>query len=312
MASVAPLLALAAALPLTAPSAAPQPIIGGDRVGATEWASVVAILGVVPGIQATATLCTGVLLDPRTVLTAAHCLDDAADYDEILVYFGDSIYTTAPGRKTAAIAFGAHPDYCLDTCKVDAHDFGYLTLAAAASGVEVIPPLVDQGEWDAVMREGTEVVLVGFGATRDTSEEGAAPLTAGEYGIKRAVTTRFKRLTGAGTEFVAGSEGRDTCGGDSGGPAFARAPDGGWRLIGITSRGELPCGAGNGVYGVPYAALPWIREATGVDLLPAGCEAGECLDTAPPDEGRGCSAGGRSPAAAALGVALVALRRRRT
>lgn len=305
------ILALAPALPLTTPAAGPQPIIGGERVDASEWPSVVAILGVVPGLHATATLCSGVLVDAKTVLTAAHCLVDAEDYDGIVVYFGDSIYSTAPGRRTTASDFGVDPEYCAE-CKSDAHDFGYVVLDGEVSGVPLVPPIVAQEEWDAVMREGAEVTLVGFGASRDTSGDGAAPLATSEYGLKREVMTSFKRLVGSGIEFVAGSNGRDTCGGDSGGPVFARGPGGDWRLIGITSRGELPCGSGNGIYGVPYAALPWLREAAMVDLLPPECQDGDCLDTAPPAAEGGCrAAAGTRGAGFGLVLAAFARRRRR-
>ncbi|MBK8261304.1 MAG: trypsin-like serine protease [Nannocystis sp.] len=303
--SLLALIALLAAPRLTAPTPPPQPIIGGERTELTEWTSVVAILGIRPGFQANANLCTGVLVDPTTVLTAAHCFDDAEDFSEIIVVFGDSIYATTAGRRTAGLDYAQHPDYCLpEECTTDAFDFAYLTLEGEAAGVELIPPLVDQAEWDELMRPGVQVTLVGFGATRDTSSEGDAPLKMSEYGLKRATTASFQRLTGDGLEFVAGSEGKDTCGGDSGGPVFAQLAGGGWRLVGITSRGQLPCGTGYGVYGAPYAALPWLREQTGVDLLPASCAAGDCLDTAAAKE-RGCRVGG-APSRQG-GLALLAL-----
>jgi len=311
--SLLALLAPLAAPGLTTATPAPQPIIGGERTELTEWTSVVAILGIRAGFQAKANLCTGVLVDRKTVLTAAHCFDDAEEFEEIVVIFGDSIYATASGRRTAGLDYGLHPDYCLaKECTTDAYDFAYLTLEGEAAGIELIPPLVDQNEWDELMRPGASVVLVGFGATRDTSGEGDEPLGASEFGIKHQTTASFQRLTGAGLEFIAGSEGRDTCGGDSGGPVFAQLADGAWRLIGVTSRGQLPCGTGLGVYGVPYAALPWLHEATGLDLLPATCAAGDCLDTAPKKE-RGCriSETTSDPGLALLTLILVVQARRR-
>jgi MYXO-CTERM domain-containing protein len=314
------LVALPAPAELAAGPTGAQPIIGGELVPSDAWQSVVAIIGIDNGLaSATAHLCTGVLLDEQTAMTAAHCLAEAESYDQVLVIFGDSMYTIDPNRRTTAAASGNHPKYCFDDgCSEDAYDYGYVVLTDAVVGVELIPPLVDQGEWDELMVEDHEVTLVGFGSTRDTSEDGAAPLQMSEVGYKREVTTAISGFSSTGIEFIAGSEGRDTCNGDSGGPVFAQLANGEWRLVGITSRGKTPCGSGHGIYGVPYAALPWIRDETGVDLLPAECAAADCLDTAPPKE-RGCSIvgaegrGGGVPLGFGLVVlaAGVGLRRRR-
>lgn len=295
---------------LTAAPTSAQPIIGGELVPLEAWQSVVAIVGIDAGLNsATAHLCTGVLLDSQTALTAAHCLAEAETFDQVLVVFGDSIYTIDPNRRTTAIETGGHPDYCFDDgCKEDAYDYGYVVLADPVLGVELVPPLVDQAEWDELMVEGREVTLVGFGASRDTSEDGDAPLAMGEVGYKREVTTKITDFSATGIEFVAGSEGRDTCNGDSGGPVFAQLASGEWRVVGITSRGKSPCGSGHGIYGVPYAALPWIRDETGVDLLPAECADAGCLDTAPA-KSRGCSIAGDlgAPTQAPVGLGLVVL-----
>lgn len=304
---------------LSSSTPGPQPIIGGESVPVDEWTGVVAIIGVSEGVGFdTAYICTGVLLDPQTALTAAHCFDNADDFSEILVIFGDSIYTSDPSRRTTAVGFAAHPEYCGE-CSSDTHDFGFVILADAAKGVEMTPPIVTQEEWDEVMGEGTEVTVVGFGAIRDPDEGGSVlGLGMDEIGHKNQVAIPFRNLSRLGLEFVAGEEGKDSCNGDSGGPAFARLADGSWRLIGITSRGVDPCGTGKGIYGAAIAALPWIREATGVDLLPAGCEDGGCVDTTPKEEeGCGCRASDDVGGVAALGLGfgllgLATARRRRS
>ncbi|MCB9567903.1 MAG: S1 family peptidase [Myxococcales bacterium] len=281
--------ALAPAGSITAPTPPPQPIVGGEPVADGEWLSAVAIVGINTGIGVDeAHICTGVLLDTKTALTAAHCLEEASTFDSLLVIFGGSLYTTDDRLRTAGVDFGTHPDYCFGECDQDVHDFGYVVLADEAVGVPLIPPLVDQAEWDEVMKVDHEVLIVGFGAIRDPDDGGA--LQMDEVGHKESVTTKITGFSHLGTEFIAGEPNRDTCGGDSGGPVFAQLSDGSWRLIGITSRGVSPCGTGRGIYGVPFAALPWIREATGIDLLPEGCADGECLDTTPPKtRGGGCS-----------------------
>jgi len=326
-----PLFAMLSALVLTAaplpadvglgvPSPGPQPIIGGDSVALSEWPSVVALVGIQGGFTSnTANLCTGVLLDPQTVLTAAHCLEGAEDFDQILVVFGDTIYTVDDNRRTTGVDFGVHPGFCLGECDEDVYDFGYVVLAEPVQGVSTIPPLVDQAEWDELMVADHEVLLVGYGAIRDAeAEDSSPPLKTDEVGHKRAVTTVLNSLSSTGLEFFAGQEGRDTCNGDSGGPVFAQLESGEWRLVGITSRGVSPCGSGRGVYGVPYAVLPWIAEETGVELLPASCAEARCLDIAPSEEKGRCSVvsleESRAPSLLGLGLLVLSVvgRRRRS
>ena len=69
------------------------------------------------------------------------------------------------------------------------------------------------------------------------------------------------------TEFVAGAPllDRDSCNGDSGGPAYIQAEDG-WYLAGATSRATAssrrPCGDG-GIYTTVSAHLEWVRSVPG-------------------------------------------------
>jgi hypothetical protein len=55
---------------------------------------------------------------------------------------------------------------------------------------------------------------------------------------------------------AAGKEGKDSCNGDSGGPAYIKL-DGKLLLAGVTSRGSEVCGL-YGIYTRPEAALDWI------------------------------------------------------
>src|SRR5690606_13922230 len=129
------------------------------------------------------------------------------------------------------------------------------------------------------MRVGHELWFVGFGEDDD-----------GAIGIKREVAATLTGVNESGREFRAGGGGKDTCCGDSGGPALVQLDSGEWRLAGVLSRGGT-CGEG-GIYGVPMPELCWLRDSSGVDLLPAGCEACDCvvLSGDKPDEGCDCEA----------------------
>ncbi|MBL4683449.1 MAG: trypsin-like serine protease [Nannocystaceae bacterium] len=246
-------------------------IIGGEKTEPGEFVNVVAVV-------AGTGLCTGTLVAENLVITAAHCLANLPADTPIAVYFGGEI---DPDQVVGATSFGAHPQFCA-TCDEDIYDYGYVV-----TSVSFNPPYAQligtQRAWDETMAVGAEVTLVGFGSDPNAEDDES-------IGVKRKVTTTITRFSKDGLEFFAGGDERDSCEGDSGGPAFVTLADGSVLLAGITSRGSSPCGKG-GFYGAPYPSLCWIREETGIDLLNGDCSACDCIDTAPPDDGddSGCS-----------------------
>lgn len=274
---------------------APLPIVGGEDTQPGEFASVVAVL-------AGQGLCTGTLVTPRLILTAAHCLQQVDDASQIQVFFGDRI----EAHDTLGVeSFGTHPEFCAG-CKEDIHDYGYVLLSEDFAQAGDLPlPITEQIEWDQTMSTGSAITVVGYGEDPD-----AAGSDAG-IGRKRKVLTVISRFTPLGLEFFAGGDQRDSCQGDSGGPAFVRSADGGWRLAGIVSRGSSPCGDG-GFYGTPYGALPWLRLETGIDLC-GSCGTCDCLDTSPEDDEGRCSVGAHEPEmpAVLVGLGVLGLTRRR-
>ncbi len=291
--ALAPTAAWAGAPELTA---APDPaaILGGEPTEPGDYDGVVALtIG--------ADLCSGTVVAPRLILTAAHCLVEADSIGRVVVRYGDDVY----GQHVDATSWGVHPEYCRE-CGTDIHDYGYVTIGAdfhVPGGYTL--PIVDQDEWDELVVRGAPLTLVGYGGEMETED------TILGAGLKRVTQTAISGITPRGFEFKAGGHGHDTCGGDSGGPAFARLADGTLRLAGITSRGSQPCGGG-GYYGTPYPALCWVRDETGVDLVGPDCSACDCLDIAPPPEHERCAVGdGDAGDGIATLVVLALLWRRR-
>ncbi|MEM6295757.1 MAG: trypsin-like serine protease [Myxococcota bacterium] len=284
------------------PDLEPQTIVGGEDLTFDDFEEYSGVVAVVAG----SSLCTGTLVEDGLILTAAHCLLGVTDASQIRVFNGLDV-SSSP--SVVATGFGGHPDFEIESNR-DAFDYGYVTIPDNGLDATPIPTVIDQDEWDFIastLSADGNVILVGYGIDPAVQAPGEG------IGIKRRVTTRASKFTDSGFEFIAGGGGKDSCEGDSGGPAFARNADGALRLIGITARGSDPCGKG-GFYGVPYHALAWVSEQTSRPLCGDACGACDCLDTSPPpDDGCGCTSDSSdAPVWSALMlVGLLGLRTRR-
>ena len=181
--------------------------------------SVVSIFAHLPGATA-GSLCTGSVIAPSTVLTAAHCVDPATvgAGNVCEVYPGPTFGAGAP-LAVAATDF----DQAFDPNNIaNGHDVAIVTLAQPTS---LAPLPYNRG----ALGSGP-IRLVGYGASSHISYAGI-PNGAG---TKRQVTTFIDSETA--NQVTIGDSGHQTCHGDSGGPAF-QTINGQEVIVGITSFG---------------------------------------------------------------------------
>jgi V8-like Glu-specific endopeptidase len=201
--------------------------------------------------------CTGTLVGPRLVLTAAHCVSDPRLGTNLEVMFGSDVASSGSRfvRVTQAVR---HPDYHGDG---DDADLAVLVLESEAP---VAPVALGDQPLDGMV--GASVRIVGFGVTGPSD---------GAIGTKRSGTSTVAEVLDRVFRTVPGTS--LTCQGDSGGPLFAPVGTA-ERLVGVTSRGDPGCSS----YGINVRVdrflqdfiVPWIA-ATSSTPPPGGGTGGE-------------------------------------
>ncbi|MFY0572374.1 S1 family peptidase [Archangium lansingense] len=182
--------------------------------------------------EASPVMCTGTLVAPRVVLTAAHCVE-SPDVSQVLsVVFAPEAARALSSERVRVVEGRLHPAF-----NAVENDIGVLILAEDAP---VAP--VSLAGWalpaDVV---GQTTRVVGFGLDDE-----------GRSGSRRSGSARVTAVE-AGTFSIEASPGM-SCGGDSGGPLFLEV-GGAERVIGVTSYGDPSCTRGTNTRVDAHAAF---------------------------------------------------------
>ena len=244
----------------SAPRAEPSTIVFGSPDVANTYSNVAAVIARAPNGRFSP-FCTGTLIAPTVVLTAAHC---SGYFETVLAPEGWTLYVSfrnliAYGSSADAATIASlipvtdvntNPDY--SQRQSDVGDLGLLTLATAPAGVTpaTLPTLglLDElavqnglkGATFTVAGYGVQDRVVGGGPPVFTD---ANPLFRG-YAVESFMSLNkgYLRLSQNPSTGDAGA-----CYGDSGGPNFLSL-NGQLVLVAVTITGDAPCRATNVVY----------------------------------------------------------------
>jgi hypothetical protein len=216
--------------------------------------------------------CTGSVIAPTFVVTAAHCFVSDAEVQSVAVAMGAHDLTQLPVGVGQAIA-GAHveidPDYDPGSA---AHDAAVVTLATPTAAPPV--PLATAEEIK-LLGPGTPLTVAGWGLTT-TGNSGPTP-TQLQTGTVELQDARYCEATlGKINVFDprlwlctdTPSHAVGTCHGDSGGPLLWTNAAGVVELIGLTDWGFDGCDPPITAYTNLATVGPWVLYAAGLGAQP--------------------------------------------
>jgi len=238
------------AVPAGAPAASPAAhasIIGGDVATIDAFPSLAYIAAQTGKDEGFA--CTGTVIAPRVVLTAAHCVEDL----DVGGFTPAVDYAVATGRATPRQDATGNVLHVSETHVFPGFDPGNTHGDAALlvlSSPTPAPPIPLAGPTDsALYAGGTQVLLAGWGLTKANAKSAPETLRTTSTvvlnsGACKGQTKSFNPPYASALEMCTTDppdHKNGGCFGDSGGPAIAHRADGSPVEIGITSTGGPSC-----------------------------------------------------------------------
>jgi secreted trypsin-like serine protease len=271
-------------------------IVGGLMADIRDWPWQVALRTRSPANGSLFYFCGATIIDPTTVLTAAHCVADLVpaaggfvdangSLIEAVIGVAD-LKKAAPDRirsvtkvKVHETYAQAYPKYKEETAQSVGNDIALLTLSTPWSGpfarlslTRQTDPTNPPGGLLAVAGYGLQVASKLGGASITYRQVDGTAFAAGsdrlqEVGIDLISDSTCLADTGGSSlptgQLCAGTEfgGHDSCSGDSGGPLVAFDPEGCTYQIGVVSSGPADCAQAHayGLYTRVSDFTDWIR-----------------------------------------------------
>jgi secreted trypsin-like serine protease len=210
-------------------------IVGGTPVADGKY-PFMAYLEIV-GADGKTYQCGGSLIDPDSVLTAAHCIVDV-NARGVNLAVGRTVLSQNQGQIRFATTAKIHPRY--NPKSSNAYDAAVLKLNRAVTGIKPIKPAT--ASQDTLETPGRLLTVAGWGTT---SEGGNTSVRMREVSVPvvsdSTARQAYSRLPVPSAQYfpslmvAAGAKGKDSCQGDSGGPLFNPGPTS--TQVGIVSVG---------------------------------------------------------------------------
>ncbi|MET8350806.1 MULTISPECIES: trypsin-like serine protease [unclassified Micromonospora] len=239
-------------------SIASPKVFQGSLASASEFPYIVGIVtSIEEGGEYYWYWCTGSIIAPNKVLTAAHCTADGPGTTRVLAgkdRLFDSNGQIIPGSGYVAEVSSTwtHPSWNIAQQYQDPYapildDVSVLTLKQNLPSAYTPVALSAQGD-QSPYAAGTPAQIAGYGVTSSNDavmdsrlRKATVPMRSNEDCAAGALYRSDRMIcAGSGTDTTPGS---DTCGGDSGGPLLVNGVQ-----VGITDWGFEPCGSSPGYY----------------------------------------------------------------
>lgn len=203
-------------------------------------------------------VCGGTLINPTTIVTAAHCSQYPSTEFLSVVAHRNAMFL--PAKAENALTFAVkhiivHPNYAAIRTKYDA---AIWEVELIDGDISQIPARVVQFDKGSHSVDNTTLRIAGWGTLWEGGP--ASPMmmeTKVDVVSNEICVSQYRDLHSS--SICAGRVGKDSCQGDSGGPLFATRQDGKVILVGITSYGQ-GCADPNytGVYTRITSISAWI------------------------------------------------------